>query len=28
LLSGKFLWSRREFLKPSSALLPIIERPG
>ena len=28
LLGGKFLWARREFLKPSSALLPIIERPG
>jgi hypothetical protein len=28
LLSGKHLWAAREFLKPSSALLPIIERPG
>jgi hypothetical protein len=28
LLSGKFLWTSREFLKPTSALLPIIERPG
>ncbi len=28
LLGGKFLWSRRDFLKPSSAFVPIIERPG
>jgi hypothetical protein len=28
LLGGKHLWSDREFIKPSSALLPIIERPG
>ena len=28
LLGGKHLWSTREFLKPSSALLAIIERPG
>jgi hypothetical protein len=28
LLGGKHLWSAREFIKPSSALLPIIERPG
>ena len=25
---GKHLWSAGEFIKPSSALLPIIERPG
>ena len=28
LLSGKFLWSIRDFLKPSTALIPILERPG
>jgi hypothetical protein len=28
LLGGKHLWPTREFLKPSAALLPIIERPG
>ena len=28
LLSGKTLWSARELLKPSTALIPIIERPG
>ena len=28
LLGGKFLRSMRELLKPSSALIPIIERPG
>jgi hypothetical protein len=28
LLGGKHLWPAREFIKPSSALLPIIERPG
>jgi hypothetical protein len=28
LLGGKSLWSAREFLKPSTALIPIIERPG
>jgi hypothetical protein len=28
LLSGKYLWGAREFLKPSTALIPIIERPG
>ena len=28
LLGGKHLWSACEFLKPSAALLPIIERPG
>ncbi len=28
LLGGKFLWSIRELLKPNSALIPIIERPG
>jgi hypothetical protein len=28
LFGGKHLWPTREFLKPSAALLPIIERPG
>ena len=28
LLGGKHLWASSEFIKPSSALLPIIERPG
>jgi hypothetical protein len=28
LLGGKSLWSAREFLKPSTTLIPIIERPG
>jgi hypothetical protein len=28
LLGGKTLWSARELLKPSTALIPIIERPG
>src|SRR3712207_262013 len=28
LLGGKHLWLAREFIKPSSALVPIIERPG
>jgi hypothetical protein len=28
LLSGKFLWNAQNFLKPSTALIPILERPG
>ena len=28
LLSGKFLWSVRDLLRPSTALVPILERPG
>jgi hypothetical protein len=28
LLGGKFLWSTRDFLKPNTALLLAIERPG
>jgi hypothetical protein len=28
LLGGKSLWSARESLKPSTTLIPIIERPG